>query len=79
MNIKLPVYQILQDGKGWYIALMQGNWDVCRDHRHPSYAEAESEMRRWEKEDLEAKRAVEEVLYDWGQQCPPIRKKQIDE
>ena len=52
---KLPAYQILQDAGGFYIATCEeGEWDLCRNHRHATHAEAEAEMKEWEAEDLDA-------------------------
>jgi hypothetical protein len=61
MSVKLPVYHILPHNDGsYYIALVDGDHDVCRDHRHPSYEDAEREMREWEEADREAKEVLED-------------------
>jgi hypothetical protein len=59
MSIKLPVYHVLDDHRGFYVALLDGNYDVCRDHRHATREDAEQEMRQWEHDDREAKKTLE--------------------
>ncbi len=49
----LPEYQILADKEGFYIAMGDDGYDVCRTHRHSSFLEAEDEMKNFMLEDIE--------------------------